>query len=217
MVKILLSNLGGTENPGIVMMIKALLSNFDAEFFVHQLTVCRDYERYGINYTWKPFGFDVALDLGGDTFTSYLGVLQFLRHCFHLLLHVIFRQRFCLFAQTFSPYGKLTKKIAKFFMKRAALITVREKKSYEQLQSMGIPCFLTADITFLLDSWDSGSYFGGKYHRVIAAKLSGCSGVWDGSWAENFKFQIFTEPLDLKIMKKKAKINVKLLHRLLSN
>jgi len=217
MVKILLSNLGGTDNIGIVMMIKALLSNVDAEFYVQQLTVCRNYQEYGINYSWKPFGFDVALDLGGDTFTLYYGIPQFLRHCFHLFWHVVFRQRFCLFAQTFSTYGKVTGWIALFFMKRASLITVREQKSCEQLQSMGIQCHLTADITFLLDSWEADQYSGGSYHRVIAAKLSGSPGEWDGSRAENFKFDIFKEPLDLKIMKKRAELNVRLLQKLLSN
>ena len=217
MVKILLSNLGCTENMGIVMMIRALISSVDAEFYVHQFTVCRNYGEYGIKYSWKPFGFDVALDLGGDTFTLYYGIPQFLRHCFHLFFHVVFRQRFCLFAQTFSSYGRLTGWAAVFLMRRAALITVREKKSCEQLQSMGIQCHLAADVAFLLDSWDSGSYYGGSYHRIIAAKLSGSSGEWDGSRAENFKYQIFGDPLDLKIMKKRAEINVKLLQRLLSD
>lgn len=217
MVKILLSNVGGTKNMGIIMMIKALASNVDADFFVHHFTVCRDYQKYGINYTWKPFGFDVALDLGGDTLTTYYGNLQFLRHCAHLLMHVLFRQKFCLFAQTFSPYGKFTKRIALFFMKRSCFITVREQKSSDLLKSMGVHCHLTADITFLLDSWDSDSYFGGSYHRIIAAKLSGCSGVWDGSRAENFKFDIFKEPLDLQIMKKKAGLNIALLQRIFSD
>lgn len=215
MVKILLSNLGGTKNMGIVMMIKALVSNINAEFYVHQLTVCRDYQKYGINYTWKPFGFPIALDLGGDTFTLYYGALQFLRHCFHLLVYVIFRQQFCLFAQTFSPYNGIMKRLALFFMKRASLITVREQKSFDLLQSMGIHCHLTADIAFLLDSWDSDPYFGGSYHKIIAAKLSGSPGIWDGSRAENFKFQIFRAPLDLGLMKKKAGLNIDLLQRAL--
>lgn len=215
--KILLSNVGGLRNRGIVLMVKALVSSVDAEFYVHRFTVCRGYERHGLNYTWKPFGFDVALDLGGDTFTLYYGFLQFLRHCLHLLIHVIFHQKFCLFAQTFSPYGKLTKHIALFFMKRSDLITVREQRSFDLLKSMGVKCHLTADLAFLLDSYDSSQYFGDSYHRVIAAKLSGCSGVWEGSRAENFKFDIFKEPLDLEVMRKKAGDNIVLLKRLLSD
>ena len=216
MVRILLSNLGGTENIGIVMMIRALVSNIEAEFFVHQLTVCRDYQKYGIQYTWKPFGFDVALDLGGDTFTLYYGVPQFLRHCFHLMIHVIFRQKFCLFAQTFSKYGKL-RNVALFFMKRASLITVRELKSHEQLNSMGIKSYLTSDIAFLLDSWDSERYYGGSYHKIIAAKLSGNLGAWDGSRSENFKFSIFRKRLDMNMMKKEAGKNIDLLQRIFSD
>lgn len=202
---------------GIVMMIQALVSNVHAKFYVHQLTVCRDYQKYGIKYTWKPCGFDIALDLGGDTFTLYQGIPQFLRHCFHLLIHVIFRQKFCFFAQTFSEYNGLTKRLALFFMKRASLITVREKKSFDLLQSMGIHCHLTADLAFLLDSWDSISYVGESYHRIIAAKLSGKDGLWDGSRAENFKFEIFYDELDLEIMRKRAEINIDLLERALSD
>lgn len=216
MVKILLSNVGGTDNPGIVMMIKALVSHVDADFFVNNLTVCRDYQNFGIKYTWKPCGFDIALDLGGDTFTLYYGALQFLRHCFHVFLHVLFHQKFAIFAQTFSPYGKLTKRLVVFLMKRACFISVRDLKSYEQLQSMGIKSHLTADIAFLLDSWCSLPYVGDSYHRIIGAKLSGKPGIWDGSRADNFKFEIFYDELDLKIMKKRAEKNIELLQRALS-
>lgn len=216
MVKILLSNVGGSANVGILMMIKALVSNIDAVFYVNHLTVCRNYESYGLKYTWRFSGFDVALDLGGDTFTLYYGAVQFLRHCFHLILHVLFRQKFCLFAQTFSRYEQLSW-LAMFFMKRAVLITVREKESFDLLQSMGLKCYLTADLAFLLDSWNSGSYCGGSYHKIIAAELSGCSGVWDGSRSENFKFNIFRKPLDLEVMRKRAEINVDLLQRAISH
>ena len=129
------------------------------------------------------------------------------------MIHVLFKQKFCFFAQTFSAYGKFSGWIALFFLKRASLITVREQKSYEQLQSMGIKSYLTADIAFLLDSWDSGDYYGDSYHRIIAAKLSGYLGVWDGSRAENYKFSIFKERLDLKILKEKAGLNLDLLQR----
>ena len=212
--KILLSNVGGLENVGIVMMIQALVSNVDAEFYVHHFTVCRDYQKFGLKYTWKTCGFDVALDLGGDTFTLYYGLRQFLRHCSHLMIHVLFHQKFILFAQTFSPYGRLTKKLALFFFKRSCLITVREQRSLDLLNSLEIPCFLTADVAFLLDFWDAGDYYGDGYHRIIAAKLSGYLGVWDGSRAENFKFDIFKERLDLKIMKEKAGLNLDLLQRI---
>lgn len=217
MTRILLNNIGCLKNKGIGMMLKAITTNIDADFYYHKLTICGGYKNYSIRGSWKCWGYDMALDLGGDTFTTYYGFRQFIRHSLHLFKLWVFRQPYALFAQTFSDYGWLTKWIALFFMKRAAFISVREKRSFDLLQSMGIRCHLAADITFLLDSWDSDPYFGGSYHRIIAAKLSGYPGEWDGSRDENFKFDIFKEPLDLKIMKKKAGLNIALLQRVFSD
>lgn len=217
MVNILLSNLGGTDNVGVVMMIKALMQNIDSLFFVHHLTVCRDYRRFGIKYTWLPRGFDVALDLGGDTFTLYYGILQFLRHCMHLLMHVVFRQPFCLFAQTFSEYGRFTRAVALFFLKRALFVTVREQRSADLLRSMGVCCHLTADLAFLL--YDESNQVKSNqlalrhssYHVLIDALLDGRKVVWNGKRANNFKFDIFKKPVDLLMMKNKAMLNIDLL------
>jgi len=215
MVKILLSNVGGLQNPGIDMMLKALTS-FEADFYVHKLTVCRGYEKYGIRYSWKPSGYDLALDLGGDTFTTYYGNIQFLRHCFHLFILWMFQQKYAVFAQTLSPYGKVTGKIAKFFLKHACFITVREQRSKMLLNHWGIRSILTADVTFLLDSWNSTDYVGDSYHRVIAATLAGHKGKWDGSRENNFKFDVFKSPLNLEQMKRRAQKNVEVLQRVLS-
>jgi len=216
MVKILLSNAGDLQNQGIGLMLKALLANIEADFYVHRFTVCRGYEKYGIKYSWKPFGYDVALDLGGDTFTIYYGYIQFLRHCSHLLILCLFRQRYAIFAQTLSPYGKITGKIAKFFLKHACFITVREQRSKLLLEQLEIESVLTADLAFLLDEWDSTDYVGDSYHRVIAARLAGCKGEWNGSRANNFKFDIFKFDLDLTEMRRRARKNVEVLQRILS-
>lgn len=61
--RILLSNIGGLDNPGIRMMIKAITENIDADFYYHKLTVCKGYEAENIKGSWKPYGYDVALDL----------------------------------------------------------------------------------------------------------------------------------------------------------
>lgn len=217
MVTILLTNIGDLKNRGIGMMLKAIVSNFNAVFYYHKLTVCRGYESFGVVGTWRLSGFDIALDLGGDTFTIYYGFLQFLRHCFHLLLLVIFNQEYCLFGQTFSHYGFFSSRIAKYFMCKALFITVREQRSKDLLETMGISSILTGDVAFLLDSDDARfDYIGGSYHRIISALLSGHFGVWDGSRSNNFKFDIFKEKLDLEVMKRRALVNVKMLERFLS-
>jgi len=216
MVTILLSNVGGLQNPGIEMMLKALTSFVEADFYVHKLTVCRGYKKYGIRYSWKPSGYDLALDLGGDTFTTYYGKIQFLRHCLHLLILWLFKQKYAVFAQTLSPYGKITERIAKFFLEHAHFITVREQRSKRLLEKLEIESVLTADLAFLLNEWDSTDYVGDSYHRVIAAKLAGCKGKWNGARANNFKFDVFRSNLDLEEMRRRARKNLEVLQRVLS-
>lgn len=213
--RILLSNIGGLDNPGIVMMIKAIKENIDAEFYYHKLTVCEGYEEQGLKGSWKPYGYDIALDLGGDTFTQYYGHAQFLRHIIHLLLMIFTGQKFMLFAQTYSPFDYSTGMITRWIMRRAACITVREQESKDLLDSWEIPCTLTADIAFLLNTWPSEDYEGSSYHRVIGAKLAGKKAVWNGLRANNWKFKIFTRPLSMEKMREKAYENIRMLQGLL--
>lgn len=213
--RILLSNIGSLKNPGIVMMITAIKENVDAEFYYHRLTVCEGYEKYGLKGSWKPSGYDLALDMGGDTFTLYYGKIQWMRHILHLLLMIVTGQRFFLFAQTYSPYGYFTGIVTRWIMRRAVCITVREQESKDLLDSWGIPCVLTADIAFLLDTWPSEKYEGPSYHRIIGAKLAGKKAVWNGLRANNWKFKIFTRPLDMEKMKEEAYENIRLLQGLL--
>lgn len=213
--RILLSNIGCLDNPGIGMMVKAIIENLDAEFYYHKLTVCEGYEKYGIKGSWKPYGYDIALDLGGDTFTTYYGTLQFIRHIIHLLILIITGQRYIIFAQTFSPYGYFTGIFTKWIMRQATFITVREQESKDLLDSWNIPCKLTADIAFLLDTWSSEDYEGSSYHSVIAAKLAGKKAVWNGLRSNNWKFKIFTRPLDMQIMKEEAYENIRIIQGLL--
>lgn len=100
-------------------------------------------------------------------------------------------------------------------MQNAALITVREQESKDLLDSWNVPCILTADIAFLLDTWPSEDYEGSSYHRVIAAKLANKRAAWNGLRADNWKFKIFTRSLDMDEMRDKAYENIQMLQRLL--
>jgi hypothetical protein len=216
MVKILLSNVGDLHNVGVALMLKALTENFSADYFAHKLTVCKGYEQFGINYSWWPNGYDIALDMGGDTFTVYYGFLQFLRHTFHLFVLWVFRQPYALFAQTFCQYGPVTKKIAFFFMRHAVFITVRGYRSKKLLDLEGIPSILVADIAFLLGECNSTDYVGGSYHKLIRAMLARRKAFWDGSRQDNFKFDLFKQDVDLRQMKRRALKNFEVLQRFLS-
>ncbi len=213
--RILLTNIGGLDNPGIRMMITAIMENVNAEFFYHKLTTCEGYEKHGLKGSWKPYCYDIALDLGGDTFTQYYGARQWMRHVLHLLLMIFTGQKFFLFTQTYSPFGYFTGIVTRWIMQRAVCITVREQESKDLLDSWAISCTLTADIAFLLDTWLSEDYDGSSYHRVIGAKLAGKKAVWNGLRANNWKFKIFTRPLSMEKMKEEAYENIRLLQGLL--
>ena len=217
MVRILLSNIGGLENLGIIMIVKAIQENVDADFFYHRLTVCRGYEKYGIKPSIRPYGFDIALDLGGDTFTTYYGFTQFLRHCFHLLILWLFRQPYAIFSQSLCNYGVVSSKIAKFFLKRAKLVTVRGKRSLAVAENLGVKAIETADVAWLVNGIPSGDYYGSSYHKLILAAINGKSFHWDGTRAENFKFDIFKSEIDVVEMKRNARKNFELLQSLLQS
>lgn len=215
MVKVLLSNIGGLNNIGIVMMVRAIQQNVDAEFYYHRLTVCRDYEQLGIAPSFKPYGFDLALDLGGDTFTIYYGVLQFLRHCFHLFVLWLFRQPYVIFGQTLSNYGVVTSRLTGFFLRRAKLVTLRDRRSMAVAQRLGVKAVLTADVAWVVEGIPSCDYRGSSYHRLILAAINGRSFQWSGERADNFKFDIFHSAIDMEELKKDARENFRLLQGIL--
>lgn len=204
------------------MMVQTIREQIPGELYYHKLTVCRGYKEFGLKGSWKPYGYSIALDLGGDTFTLYYGLKQFLRHCLHLLIMVLFGQPYALFSQTLSPYGKVTGKIAKFFLERAEFITVRDEPSYKLLESFGILSTLTHDITFLLKNPIPGipkNYDGSSYHRLIHAFMFGEWFKWNGKRAHNWKFTFFSKlkeftPNEMNIG---AKRNFEELHRFLKN
>lgn len=219
-LKILLSNIGGLENEGINMMVKAITQNINAKFYYHKLTVCRGYEKYGVKGSWRCWGYDLALDLGGDTFTIYYGNLQFLRHCFHLFKLYLFNQHYIIFSQTLCNYGFFSGLIAKFFLEKAELILVREPKSLQYLKNKKLyekwvlpKIYLTGDIAFLLENVNYKDYFGDSYHLIIKSKLSGNKGVWNKKRKNNWKFTIFDSNFNLNCFKELSKRNVELLLR----
>lgn len=207
MYRILLTNIGDFQrNRGIEMMIRALLEQFKiAQFYYHRLTMCRGYERLGLKGSWKCWGFDLALDMGGDTFTLYFGLRQFFRHWFHLFLLVLTGQRFGLFSQTLSRYNGIAWPFARFILQRASFISVRDLPSYYYLQRICAryrwtepPIFFVPDIAFLFSSFPGpvSDYEGSSYHELILALLSNKRAVWNGDRKANWKFSLFTPGVD---------------------
>lgn len=200
------------------MMVNAIMKAVPGEYFYHKLTVCHSYDALGLKGSWMPWGYDIALDLGGDTFTTYYGFRQFLRHCVHLFKLWVCGQRYAVFSQTLSPYRGVSRVIARFFLNRATFITVRERKSYDLLKVLGIrtPFYLASDIAFLLDDCSSAFYYGSSYHLLINAYLAYQWYGYDESRNDNWKFSILERgsfKYSRERFKEMAQINVRVLQR----
>jgi colanic acid/amylovoran biosynthesis protein len=93
---------------------------------------------------------DLWLSSGGGYLSSYYRP-EFRFYGYFLAMTM--RIPYLIFAQSVGPFfGKLHTSLARFFLNRAASITIREDDSYRYMQTLGLkkPFRLTADIAFLL-------------------------------------------------------------------
>lgn len=93
---------------------------------------------------------DLWLSSGGGYLSSFYH--PELRFYGYYLMHIM-RKPYMIFAQSVGPFtNKLHQRLARFFLDRAAAITIREDDSYQYMQAFGTkkPLALTADIAFLL-------------------------------------------------------------------
>lgn len=97
----------------------------------------------------------VWLSSGGGYLSSfYRPELRF----YGYLLALILRKPYVIFAQSVGPFvGKIHTGMARFFLNRAAAITIREDDSYRYMKAFGLKkqLHLTADIAFLLPATSS--------------------------------------------------------------
>lgn len=93
---------------------------------------------------------DLWLSSGGGYLSSYYRP-EFRFYGYFLAMTM--RIPYVIFAQSVGPFfGKLHTSLARFFLNRAASITIREDDSYRYMQTLALkkPFQLTADIAFLL-------------------------------------------------------------------
>lgn len=97
---------------------------------------------------------DVVISLGGDTLTVDYGILAYLAGILNYLFPVLLHKPFVIYAETIGPFkGRLPRWVARFFLNRVKLITLRDEESERELRGLGIrtPCYVTADSAFLLE------------------------------------------------------------------
>jgi len=73
-------------------------------------------------------------------------------------------------------------------------VLVRDKPSLDVLEKLDVSTRVeyVADIAFLHHTYDwPDHYTGNSYHRVMAARLAGYNGVWNGERWWNNKFYIY--------------------------
>jgi colanic acid/amylovoran biosynthesis protein len=96
---------------------------------------------------------DIYLELGTFSHCPYYGFVFFLACFYPLLFCILFNKPFIICGESMGPYNnKLYRWIAKPFLKRAKLITVRDDISKKYLEDIGITdTNLVSDLAFLLE------------------------------------------------------------------
>ncbi|MEM3449034.1 MAG: polysaccharide pyruvyl transferase family protein [Nitrososphaerales archaeon] len=99
---------------------------------------------------------DICIDLSGDSLSEQYGVISVFYSLFDVLLGVVLKKKYVIYAQSIGPFTNLLVKfMVKFVLNKVSLITVREEVSKEYLQKLGVnipPIHVTADPAFLLES-----------------------------------------------------------------
>lgn len=108
---------------------------------------------------------DLVVDLSGDMLTEDYGFLVGFSHFIPLIMARWLRTPYVICAQSIGPFSRLTP-IARWILRRAADITIREDVTRERVAGLGLELETTADVSFLLEP-----------DRVGAAEVLEAAGV----------------------------------------
>jgi polysaccharide pyruvyl transferase WcaK-like protein len=102
---------------------------------------------------WKEYGESDLIIIGHDgTFSGLFGVLPFL-HLYSLFVAKLLRKTIIIYAGSVEVFKyKLLLIIAKFILNRVDLVTLRDERSYEYVQDIGIDMthvHLTTDLAYI--------------------------------------------------------------------
>lgn len=128
-------------------IIKCTLWRFFHRLHIDMKSLMKD-ERLNAYYNA-----DVVLTIGGDTLTEYLGNSSFLSYFLNLFFGLLLDKPVVIYAESIGPFTHWwTRLIARFLLKRAKLITIRENISKQVLLDLGVDgsVHVTADSAFLL-------------------------------------------------------------------
>lgn len=129
--------------------------------------------------------YDYVFDIGaGDSFADIYGFKRF----FFMVITKYFALKgskgLVLSPQTVGPFkNKLLEKVAKYFMKKSKAVFVRDFKSYDYLQSIGIDSKQVSDVAFVLP-YDNKP----KQENVVGVNISGL--LFNGGYTKNNQFNL---------------------------
>jgi len=158
---------------------------------------------------------DLVVVSGGDILGDY-GDEAVKHYFFPIAVGIALRKPVFVFAQSISPYkNNQMLKFAKYYLNKVSLITVRERISYEYLQSIGIkaPFYLTADPAFTLkpctkerlkEIWQAEHLPDGQ-RPLIGISVSQTVTKWSESSHDDF-LKIMAEVCDTMINNHEAKV-----------
>ena len=151
MNKVLLSGYYGFDNFGDEAILQVLvnnLKNIDADITVFSHNPEKTSRLYDVKsaFMFNPFEIikniskcDVLISGGGSLLQDVTSKRSLLYYLFILFLSVLFCKRIIIFAQGIGPINnKFLRKMTKFILKRAKLITVRDESSKNLLDLWGI-------------------------------------------------------------------------------
>jgi len=211
--RILLLHVGDFNNAGCCMMLQAVLKYVDADFYYHKSMFGKGYKALGIKGAWRLSGYDLAISLGGDSFTRQEGLWNITKIAARLFLLKLFRQRYALLGQEMCNYGVLTP-IARPVFRNAALITVRDELSQKLLISYGILGYLTADLVWSIppDELPPMRLKRHSFHSRVWCISKGVEFPWPlREPSKKWKFSLFNKPLQVECLREKSLENFILL------
>lgn len=158
---------------------------------------------------------DLMVVSGGDILADY-GETAVKHYFFPIAVAKALKKPVYVFAQSISTYkNEKLKRFAKHYLDKVDLITVREKISYDYLQSIGIkgPFYLTADPAFLLKpSFEERlrkildiEGINGNLPLTVGISVSETLTKWGGSDSEQF-LRIMATVCDTLVKRYDAKL-----------
>ena len=105
-------------------------------------------KRFLNGFLQKIINYDLAVDLGGETFQDRYNLLGMLKHVYTLTLFSFLRLKYSVISHTIIFKNAFWWRISKPLLMNAVVLTVRDPDSQKFLRNQEVNCFLVPDVAF---------------------------------------------------------------------